>query len=212
MPKSAAAFNASNTTDAVTGLGPWGYMVSTPVEFSAEGTQAIVVSAFAADGSTSTVTRTLIFNQTPPQIVGTITPNGSNFEVTVTNGTTRVCVADCQGANDLTGIGVTAADGSTRYTVDSTQLATLTFFDAAGSPTTTSSGTSSAHFIFSSGSRLVGRFGFGGVQLAPFDAALDPGEPDRHVTPPPRGREALRSPASRASSPARRGRAWSTGG
>jgi hypothetical protein len=126
------AFNASSTTDATTGLAAWSYMVSTPVDFAAEGPQTFVVTAFAADGSSSIVTRTLIFSQTPPQLVGPVTPNGNNFDVTISSGFTRVCVADCLGTNDLTASGTTAADGSTKFTLTPTQLATLTFLDATG--------------------------------------------------------------------------------
>lgn len=126
------AFNASNTPDGLTGLAAWSYMVSTPVDFTTEGQQTFVVTAFAADGSSSSVTRTLIFSQTPPQLVGSVTPNGNNFDVTVGSGITRVCVGTCQGVNDLTASATTAANGSTTYTVTQTQLATLTFYDAAG--------------------------------------------------------------------------------
>ncbi len=126
------AFNASNTPDGVTGLAAWSYLVSTPVNLTTEGPQSFEVIAYAADGSSSAVTRTLIFTQTPPQLVGSVTPNGNNFDVTVGSGVTRVCVDNCQGANDLTASASTATDGTTKYTVSSTQLATLTFYDAAG--------------------------------------------------------------------------------
>lgn len=121
--------------DAVNGT----YTVSMPVTFGANGPQTIVATAYAADGNSATVTRTIILDQTPPQVVGTIgTLQPSNdLQIRVSSGLVDAFFyatpGDPTSKTSILATGTTA-NGITTFVVAPTSInvGTLTFIDNAG--------------------------------------------------------------------------------
>jgi len=108
------------------------YIISFPVTFAATGPQTVTVTAYAADGTTATVTRSLIFSQTPPQTSAIVA--GGNVTVTAGSGLAAAYTLDGTGAKVPITLPAPNSDGSTtfNYPLGDATLTTLTFADSAG--------------------------------------------------------------------------------
>jgi sugar lactone lactonase YvrE len=111
---------------------PATFVVSLPIELATEGTATIVITAYGPNGTTSSVTRTLIYSLTPPQ--ATATTSAGTVTITAGNGLQQAYTLNGSGTRVPVTIPAPNPNGTTTFTypVNDPALATLTFVDAAG--------------------------------------------------------------------------------